>query len=88
MSDDVDELVDVGGYPEVYADGVGEVQILDSNARFLSFSWHRIDGVYRRGIVASIVRPVASLSGEAELVERAKKDPSRAVPVRLLTLHS
>ena len=88
MSDDVDELVDMGGYPEIYADGVGDCHIVGGVAKMMLFSWHRIDGVLRKCIVASIVRPVSSLGSEADLIERAKRDQARAAPTGLPTLHS
>ena len=37
MSDE-SELCDFGQYPEIYADGVGEIQILGVNARVMFFS--------------------------------------------------
>jgi hypothetical protein len=54
-----DDLVDLGDYPEIYADGLGEAQFLGANARLVLFTWHKMDGVFRRKIAATVVRPVS-----------------------------
>jgi hypothetical protein len=56
------DLIDMGGYPEIYADGLGDVEVVGSNARLVLFNWRRIDGVFRRQTCATVIRPVASLS--------------------------
>ena len=77
MSDE-SELCDFGQYPEIYADGVGEIQILGVNARVMFFSWQRMEGVFRRTIVATVVRPVSSLGADFDLIESVKKRPAFA----------
>jgi hypothetical protein len=68
------DLIDFGDYPEIYADGLGEVQITGVNARLLFFRWRKMDGVFRRQIASAITRPVASLAADAFVIEMAKRE--------------
>jgi hypothetical protein len=74
-------LIDFASYPEIYADGLGSVEIIGANARLALFSWRRIDGVFRRQICGLVIRPVALLSSDFEMVEVAKRN---ATPEPLL----
>jgi hypothetical protein len=67
-----DDLVDLGDYPEIYADGLGEAQFLGANARLVLFTWHKMDGVFRRKIAATVVRPVSGLGADTEMILAAK----------------
>jgi hypothetical protein len=53
------DLLDLGNYPEIYADGLAEVQFLGANARLVLFTWHKMDGVFRKMIAVTIIRPVS-----------------------------
>jgi len=56
-------ILDIGGYPEIYADEVAEIQHLScGNRRVVLCAWHRVDGVYRRMVVGAIIRPVSSFA--------------------------
>lgn len=68
-----DRLLDLGGYPEVYADGVGKVEKLaGGNIRLVMFSWRQINNVYQRVICGALVRPSSTLLDCNELREWAK----------------
>lgn len=68
QQDDEDAaLWDMGGVPEFYADGLGDVTFMSDNARLVFFAWRKVNGVMRRCIAAEIVRPVPTLTlGVAE----------------------
>lgn len=57
-------LLDLGNYPEIQADGLGDVMFHEGKAHFVLFGWRRIDGVWRRVIVGLIIRPASSLLPE------------------------
>jgi hypothetical protein len=65
----------LGGYPDIYADGLGDVEVVGANARLFLFNWRRIGGVFRRQICATVIRPVASLASDFEMIEVAKRKP-------------
>jgi hypothetical protein len=71
-----DGLADFGNYPEVYADGLGAVDIVGGNARLTLFVWVKQSGVYRRSIILKVVRPTTSLDADAALIEMAKRSPA------------
>lgn len=58
---ETDALLDTGGHPEVFADGLGDVQFVGANARLVLFAWRKMGGVYRRCVVAEMIRPLATL---------------------------
>jgi hypothetical protein len=51
------------------------VQLLGANARQVFFTWHKMDGIFRRMIVGTVVRPVSGLSSDPEMITAAKKQP-------------
>ena len=59
--DDDLSLVDCGNHPEIYADAIGDMWIKNGLVNFIFFRWRKMDGVFRRVIVAEIHRPLASL---------------------------
>lgn len=71
LSLDRAKLVDLGGYPEIYADGIGAIEEIGGNVRMISFTWRRIDGVFRKCIVVSIVRPARSIAEAVPLFQTA-----------------
>jgi hypothetical protein len=72
------ELIEINAVPEIYSDGVGDIQVLGCNARVLFFTWQKLDGVFQRVVVASVVQPVASLGADTELIRHAKANPAPA----------
>jgi len=79
-------LFEFGSYPEIYADGIGDIQVLGGNARLVYFTWQRIDGVFRRSIVATMIRHVSSLAADFDLIASAKKRPQLAPNESVATL--
>jgi hypothetical protein len=66
------ELLDLGGYPEIYVDGIAAVQILGVCARTLYFNFQRAaSGLYTRQVVASLIRPVKSFEEGAPVIWQA-----------------
>ena len=60
----VEGLVDMGGYPELYCDGIAQVeQLRGQNVRLLLFTWRKFDGIYRRTACGAIVCPADSWLG-------------------------
>ncbi len=57
-----DSLLDLGNYPEVYANGLGDVFEVAANIHMLWFRWRLIDGVMRRCLAGEVITPVASLT--------------------------
>ena len=57
-------LLDLGNYPEIRADGLAQVWTHAGNAHFILFGWRRIDGVWRRTIAGIAIRPATSLRPE------------------------
>ncbi len=56
------DLIDLGNYPEIYADDVAEIQLLNGgNRRVVFFSWRRINGVFQRMVVGAVIRPAVSI---------------------------
>lgn len=60
--EDANTLVDLGTHPEIYADGIGDLVIVEPNAQVLFFRWRKLDGILRRCIVAELIRPLASFT--------------------------
>jgi hypothetical protein len=58
------QLLDFGNYPEIHADGLGDVLFHQDKAHFILFGWKRIDGVWRRIVVGTITRPISSVTLE------------------------
>jgi hypothetical protein len=56
------DLIDLGNYPEIYSDGIAEVHILGVNARLYLYTWQRLNGVFRRVVTCTIIRPTATMS--------------------------
>jgi hypothetical protein len=74
------ELIDLGNYQETYADGLAAVQVLGCCARLLYFTYQpTVAGIFRRVVVASIVRPVSTMGQSAEMIRAAIAAPSPAV---------
>lgn len=66
-------LVDLGAYPEIYADGIGDLQMLaGNNTRMVLFSWRKLDGVYRKVITGMVIRPAATLCHPMQWEEVAR----------------
>lgn len=70
---DIDQLVELGDAPEIYADGIAAVYITGEMARVVLYSWRRLGGVFRPVTVATIVRPVSSLEGFDRMTAAAKR---------------
>jgi hypothetical protein len=68
------KLVELANYPEIYADGIGEVQNLGSTIRKLFYTWQKIDGVYQRVTVLSVIRPITTLGQSGALLAAAMLD--------------
>jgi hypothetical protein len=81
-----DDLLDFGGYPEIYADGVGAVDILGVNARTKMFTWQKIDGVYPRVTVLSVVRPVGSFAADIETFRASTENLAAHAPHTIVAL--
>ena len=58
------ELLDLGNYPEIFADGIGDVFTVGSMAHVILFKWHKLDGVFRRIIAGEVIRPVGAVTLE------------------------
>jgi hypothetical protein len=56
-----ENLVDLGNYPEIYSDGIGEVHILGVNARLYLYTWQRVNGVFKKVVACTIIRPTATM---------------------------
>lgn len=54
-------LLDLGGYPEFFSHGIGEVHIGSEVSELLFYRWRKIEGVWRRVIVAVTTRPTTQL---------------------------
>jgi len=64
----MDEFLDFGDYPVIYADDVAEIQpVTGGNRRILFSSWHKIDGVFRRKVVAAVIQPAANILASFDL---------------------
>lgn len=61
MTEDA-RLLDLGGYPEIHADGLGNVLFHQDSAHFVLFGWRNLDGVWRRTVVGTITRPISSVT--------------------------
>jgi hypothetical protein len=70
------DLVEINAVPEFYSDGVGDIHVLGVNARVLFFSWQKLDGVFRRVVVTSVVQPVAALGADLDLIRHATANPA------------
>ena len=57
-----DSLLDLGNFPELYADGLGDVYEVDANLHMLWFRWRLIDGVMRRCLAGEVIQPIASVT--------------------------
>jgi hypothetical protein len=68
------DLIDMGNCPEIYADGLAEIQNLGSTARLVYFSWQRIDGVFRQFKVLSLIRPKESLATSSALIAAVARE--------------
>lgn len=64
-------LLDLGNYPEIFSCGVAEVQSLGTNIRGVLFDWYKLEGIWRRRIVAVITRPGLGVDHDAEQWRRA-----------------
>lgn len=61
----MDDLIDLGGYPEINAAGLADSYPLgDGRCRLLFFDWYKLDGVYRRRITGALVRPIRGLEDD------------------------
>jgi hypothetical protein len=58
------ELLDLGNYPEIFADGIGDVFSIGRMAHVVLFRWHKVDGVFRKIIAGEVIRPVGAVSLE------------------------
>ena len=71
-------LLDIGGYPEISADGLANVLFHADKAHFVLFGWRNLDGVWRRVVVGTIMRPVSSVAPQQITALRAIYDLPRA----------
>jgi hypothetical protein len=55
-------LLDLGNYPEIFADGIGDVFTVGPMAHVILFKWHKLNGVFRRIIAGEVIRPVGAVS--------------------------
>lgn len=69
-----DELIETGGYPEIYADDLADAQLLTGgNVRLVLFSWRKIEGIYRKCIAGMVVRPLATMPAQHEVLHSAER---------------
>jgi hypothetical protein len=66
-----DSLLDLGNYPEIYADGVGDMYEIAANSHFLLFRWRMMDGVLRRCLTGEIIRPTMTMEPAVLAIMRA-----------------
>lgn len=57
-------LLDLGGYPEIRADGLAQVFSYAGNAHIILFGWRRIDGIWRQTVAGLVIRPLTALLPE------------------------
>jgi hypothetical protein len=62
---------DMGDAPEIYSDGIAEVHLVGTNARLMLFVWRRVDGVFRRVLAYTSIRPVSSLAHDTHCINAA-----------------
>ncbi len=77
------ELLDFGGTPEIYADGIFEVHIIGEVARLRLFVWRQIDGEFKRVLCCTLIRPASSLGQGWELKKNAlvfSPQPGNTIP--------
>jgi hypothetical protein len=65
------ELLDFGGTPEIYSDGIADVTIIGEVARLRLYIWRQIDGEFKRVLSVTLLRPVSSLGAGWELKKNA-----------------
>ncbi len=78
------ELLDFGNAPEIYGDGIAEVQIIGGNARLLMFAWRKINGCFQRVLVATLIRPASSL-GDAMAIKRTALEESPQIVPQIMS---
>lgn len=81
-----DKLYDFGGYPEISAQGVADVHFLHSDCRIILFDWYKCEGIWQRRVVATIKRPICTLTAEQRHQWREAAQ-SRPPPEFGLVLH-
>jgi hypothetical protein len=74
------DIIDLGGYPEFYADEVAEIQSLSGgNRRVIYIAWKKLDGVYRRVISGVAIRPAVGIATAAPMFREAAKETAHIV---------
>lgn len=71
IEDGPQRLVEYGEYPEISADGVGDLKVIGTKLYIVLFRWRRVDGIYQRCICGEIIRSFASLREEQFMWDRA-----------------
>jgi hypothetical protein len=79
------DLLDLGDAPELYSNGIAEVHVIGANARLLMFVWRRIDGVFRRVLAYTSIRPASSLLNDTLCINAATT--SQVEPEAVLHWH-
>jgi hypothetical protein len=65
------DVLDLGDAPELYSDGIAEVNVIGANARLLMFVWRRVDGVFRRVLAYTSIQPASSLLNDTHCINAA-----------------
>jgi len=63
----MNDLLDLGNYPQIHADAIGDVHFLRFHTRILFFEWQKLDGVFRKVISGTVTRPKQAFT-EAMLI--------------------
>lgn len=66
-----DSLLDLGNYPEIFADGVADMYEVATNMHFLLFRWRMMDGVLRRCLTGEVIRPTMTVEPAMLAIMRA-----------------
>ncbi len=56
--------IDLGNYPVIFCDEIGDIYSHAGMAHFLLTRWIKIEGVLRKIVVAEMIRPVGAIKAE------------------------
>lgn len=92
MAREVASLIRTGPITRIFAHGLAGAAIVGTNLQLYQFRWHKIAGVYRKGLVGVLERPIASFTAEqlldlSDMMERGIALPFRATEPAGATMH-
>lgn len=81
-------LIDLGDYPEIHADNIGDYQELcGGRCRFVLYGWYKMDGVWRPKVTGLLTRPVETMTMEQIAYWRAFRPSLPTFEPGMLMMH-